>query len=132
MSYWPIVLDPRFNYKKTPKDYLNDEVLLPYLDEQKPVLRSYFDGNYPVLSSTTTHSTTTSAPTTSSSRPGIINFAAYDKDQMREKLRTWSVILMPLALPHRPIPSNARKSEFPTLYRLARDIMSIPGSHYLP
>jgi hypothetical protein len=108
-------------------------VLLPYLEVQKVAFQSYFDNNYPVLSSTTTHSTATaSAPTnTTTSRPGIINFAAYDQgsDEEGEAEELERYFDAPRA-PAQTDPVQwwyAWKSEFPRLYRLARDIMSIPG-----
>ncbi|KAJ7604858.1 hypothetical protein B0H17DRAFT_1189671 [Mycena rosella] len=75
------ILDPRFNYKKLRKDYANDYELAEYLETQKAALRVYFDTKYPPSSST-------SAPTTpaskSATRPGVINFAAYDQGSDNE------------------------------------------------
>jgi hypothetical protein len=134
------VLDPRFNYKKLSKDYTHDPELLQYLEQQKKELRAYFDKHYPVTESTknsSSHRTSTSTPHGSDARAGPINFAAFDQGSDDEgDMDELDIYFDAPRIPFQADPVQwwyARKAEYPRLYRLARDIMSIPGTlHSFP
>lgn len=130
ITYVATVLDPRFNYKKLRKDYAQDPELSQYLEAQKATLRAYFDEHYPAAP-TSKPSAATTATSDSSNQPKVINFAAFDQgsdvEDERDELDTY------FDAPRVPRDADpvqwwyARKAEYPRLYRLARDILSIPG-----
>ncbi|KAJ6619367.1 ribonuclease H-like domain-containing protein [Mycena sp. CBHHK59/15] len=131
---WAALLDPRFNYKKLRKDYGQDEELIEYLEAQKVALRAYFDEHYPASGASKPSAPTTAsgAANGSAARPTVINFAALDPDTDEENSSDEpSNYFDAPRIPMNADPVQwwyARKAEFPRLYRLARDIMSIPGS----
>ena len=123
-----IVLDPRLNIKKLRCQYASNADLKAYLEVQIEALRTFFDENYP--ESSPVHAQT-AAQTTSTLTSGYEDLAAFmfgpaDAVESDELNRYFECIAAAPAV--NPVEWwYARKAEFPRLYRLARDIMTIPG-----
>jgi hypothetical protein len=136
-----IVLDPRISYTALKEEFHDDPALTADLEASKSKLKSYFEDNYmsrrpiPLTATTSTSSicsdfsATTSLPTTL--RSPRKNFTARFTQRKRmpsdELLEYWH-------LPQEDFDTcdplqwwHGRRSQFPNLSRLARDIFSIPG-----
>jgi len=138
------VLDPRISYDALQEDFADDSTLLAQLESSKLNLRLHFDTNYNSpqnssnstrLSSTPTSSllSVTSEPTSTASNPNSSPQKNYTARYRRKRAAVdeltefWSMpqedfeTCNPIQWWHQ------RRAQFPNLYRLARDIFSIPG-----
>ena len=136
-----LVLDPRISYTALKDEFNDDPALTADLEASKSKLESYFKDNYmprrPIPLSATTStlsicsdsSAATSSRTTSKSPQK--NFTA----RFNQRKRTPSDELMEFwRLPQEDFDAcdplqwwHGRRSQFPNLSRLARDIFTIPG-----
>lgn len=128
-----IVLDPRISYDVLKDDYSDDWDLADHLEKSKDRLQHYYDTLY--ASSAPVDVPSFSTP--SSQEPGSpskVNFTA----RYRKKSRTTKNELEDyFKLQQEDFDScdpiqwwYARREQFPNLYRLARDIFSIPGKPF--
>ena len=134
-----LVLDPRISYAALKDEFNDDAALTADLEASKIELESYFNDNYaarqpiPLLTATSSTSSILSASASSSkiSRSPQKNFTS----RFNQRKRTPSNELQEFwGLPQEDFDVcdplqwwNGRRSQFPNLSRLARDIFSIPG-----
>ena len=129
------VLDPRISYQGLKEDFADDKILLKDLEDAKVGLHAYYDENYAahVHSSSVedVNNTIPQAGPSSRGSPAKTNFTARNKwhqlqviDELEEYFK-----LAPQDF-HKCHPLEwwyARRSEWSNLYRLACDILCIPG-----
>jgi hypothetical protein len=128
------VLDPRISYEGLKIDYGDDLTLFDHLEESKTNLFSYFEENY-----ATRHS-----PTPSSPPPTLVQAPMDGSPQKsftaryrrKEKYST-NELEEYFKLPAEDFDTCnpiqwwvGRRSQFPRLFQLARDILSIPGKYF--
>jgi hypothetical protein len=126
------VLDPRISYEGLKMDYADDPTLSSHLEDSKTSLFHYFDENYATLCSLTLSSplpTPVQAPPTDGS-PWKSFTARYRR---KEKYFT-NELEEYFKLPAEDFDTcnpiqwwMGRRSQFPRLFQLARDILCIPG-----
>jgi hypothetical protein len=136
-----IVLDPRINYKALLDDHGEDQEQLDFIEERKRDLESHYSLYYAGKVSMAAKALSPSAPTATNLRrtssgliasPEKINFTARyavrrpvgERNELEEYFRlipeVWSEC--------DPVKWWAsRRAQFPNLYHLARDLMTIPG-----
>ncbi|KAL0945055.1 hypothetical protein HGRIS_014971 [Hohenbuehelia grisea] len=131
---WASLLDPRISYEALKSDYTDDPILSEYLESSRAKLEQHFNKFYKTNNSTPTSeaSSTSSAPAVNTGHPQRISFVARYKrvqqatsDELEEFWRLAPEDYEscdPIAWWY------GRKSQFPNLYRLAFDILAIPGS----
>jgi hypothetical protein len=130
-----LVLDPRINYKQLQIDYENDEDLLHYLEMSVLDLRAHYRDRYHTTSQYTPPEPIKPTQVASSSRnrlPLNVNFTArystkeaVERDELEEYFKVdredkWE-LCNPLEW------WVGRHAQFPNLFKLARDILTIPG-----
>jgi hAT family protein len=137
-----LVLDPRISYAALKDEFNDDAALTADLEASKIGLESYFNDNYiaqqPIPLLTATSSTlsifsdsTASVSSSKTSRSPQKNFTS----RFNQRKRTPSNELQDFwGLPQEDFDTcdplqwwHGRRSQFPNLSRLARDIFSIPG-----
>ena len=145
-SHWPLwliillpsVLDPRISYETLKEEFRDDAILTTNLEFAKDSLSDHYHAFYASTATVTTQeSTSTQSPVPDS--PENIDFTSrYQKrhasssirDEIQEYFRITSV----------PEPLNqvdpiqwwyTRQEQFPNLYRLARNVLCIPGMYSL-
>lgn len=124
------VLDPRISYEGVKEDYTSDLDLSAYLESAKNSLQDHYKTNY-ANRNTTTAAPTPSESSSSSSKPTTsVDFVArYKKERVSiDELEEY------FKLPRENFNSCdpiewwiSRRAQFPNLYRLACDVLSIPG-----
>ena len=126
------MLDPRISYEGLKEEYGDDPTLSNHLDESKMNLFSYFEENY-----ATPHSATPSSPP-----PTVVQALPMDgspqksftaRYRRKEKYST-NELEEYFKLPAEDFDTCnpiqwwvGRRSQFPRLFRLACDILCIPG-----
>lgn len=133
---WACLLDPRINYQRLADDHENEPELLKEIQQRKYELESHYRRQYAGKISV---SKPMSTPIVSMYRSGTLaspeklNFTARygrqyseDQDELEEYFRTPSEKNWDGCDPVKWW--GARQAQFPNLGRLARDIMTIPGS----
>jgi hypothetical protein len=127
------VLDPRITYKSLKTDYANDQTLSEHLEKSKSNLYDYFNKNYaPVPISTPPAAPSPSSvktPPTSGSptKSYIARYRTKTKPAVNE-LEEYLKLTAEDIDTCNPIHWwMGRRAQFPNLFRLARDILSIPG-----
>ena len=125
------MLDPRISYEGLKSDYDEDVDLLTDLEKAKSALHSFYQDNYSNFTSTTHKHLSTTIPVVQNGSPQKVNFTARYKrtvhrafDELEDyfKLRPEDFeTCQPLCW------WWERRAQFPNLYRLARDILAIPG-----
>ena len=125
------VMDPRISYMALREEFANDDDLAHHLEVSKERLQTYFKENYPSQAPTalSSVSSVSISSISSSSSPQKNYTARFQRKRTSpdELLEFWSLpqedfeIIDPLQWWH------SRRSQFPRLYHLARDIFSIPG-----
>ena len=142
-----IVLDPRMSYEGLRDDYEDDDDLLAYLEDAKKALHKHFEDQY--LKSPRSYArdpTTNSAPTPSESTSSSTSLASantspsklrlgarYKKRKLTVRDELEEYFSLPLEDFETCDPIEwwmGRKARFPNLYRLACDVLSIPGTCY--
>jgi hypothetical protein len=133
---YPLVLDPRISYEGVLQDYADDPDLLEYLKFAKDLLHTHYIMCYanctpPSLDDVvdTTHAI---SPATDGS-PSKVNFTSRYKKKdrlLRDELEEY------FKLPREDFDACkplqwwvGRRAQFPSLYCLARDLLTIPGTY---
>lgn len=135
------VLDPRISYDGMKLDFEGDLGLTEYLDNVKLLLHMYFSNNYAGKHVTPSHgslahsSTMTAQPHLDSS-PHRVNFTARYQRVPRASVNELEDYFK---LPREDFETCDpikwwlnRRSRFPNLFVLARDLLAIPGKLFAP
>jgi len=129
------VLDPRISYEGALQDYADNPVLLEYLEETKALLHTHYNKNY---ANQHTHSVQESVvhDGNTSGFNSKVNFTSRykKKDQLsRNELEEFFKLQREDFDSCNPLQWwVGRKAQFPSLFCLARDLLSIPGMFLFP
>lgn len=145
------MLDPRISYEALKDEFKDDHTLLTQLEASKLALRSHFNAKYtshgslaPQTSSGSTHlsatpsssflsvtsNSNTAQPTGSHSGSPTKNYTARfqrKRAAVDELTEFWNLAQKDFQSCDPVQWWYGRRAQFPNLYRLARDILSIPG-----
>ena len=137
------MLDPRISYDGMRVDYANDDTLAEHLENSKSALFEYFHKNYASKVTSSSGDTTPSSTSSSShvaspslSPPSTFgsvkkSFTAQyhrkDKPAVNELEEYFKLPLEDFDLCDPIRWWVSRQAQFPNLYRLACDVLSIPG-----
>jgi hypothetical protein len=126
------VLDPRISYEGLLADYTHNDDLLADLEKAKSALHSVYLDNYASFtSSTDKHNHLTTMPVVQDRSPQKVDFTArYKRSNRRitDELEDYFKLGQEDFDTCRPLDWWwGRRAQFPNLYRLARDILAIPG-----
>ena len=126
-----LVLDPWISYEGVCEDYANDPSLLGYLKSLKALLYAHYIQHYSSHTNSLSQPTTNPIQSTSDESPSKVNFISRYKKKdttLHDKLDEY------FKLPYEDFdlcnPLEwwvGRWAQFPNLYCLAQDILSIPG-----
>ncbi|KAG6864523.1 hypothetical protein C0991_008985 [Blastosporella zonata] len=131
---WAILLDPCIMYEGLKEEYVNDLMLLMDLEEGKKNLVNYYQTNYEGTSNTPT---STPAASLKAVDPTLQKFSftsRYQKKgpQIVNELEDYFKLTPESFDECRPLQWwYGRRAQYPNLYRLARDILAIPGECYI-
>jgi hypothetical protein len=127
------VLDPRISYEGLKIDYGDDLTLLDHLEESKTSLSIYFAENYAALCPPTPSSSQDLTPVQALPVDGSPQKSFTARYRRRENHST-DELEEYLKLPAEDFDTCnpiqwwvGRRSQFPRLFQLARDILCIPG-----
>lgn len=126
------MLDPRISYDGLLADYTQDPDLLADLEKAKSALHLHYHDNYAnFTSSTDKHNSSTTMPVAQDRSPQKVDFTArYKRSNRRisDELEDYFKLGQEDFDTCRPLDWWwGRRAQFPNLYRLARDILAIPG-----
>jgi hAT family C-terminal dimerisation region len=126
------VLDPRISYEGAKEDYSDDADLLEYLESVKGLLHTHYTEYYANRACSTQETTDAHVQTVTDDSPSKVNFTLrYKKKEnlLRDELQEY------FKLPREDFDTCqplqwwvGRQSQFPSLYCLAHDVFSIPGT----
>jgi hypothetical protein len=132
---YSIVLDPRISYEGARQDYANDPDLLSYLESTKLSLHAHYEKHYANRARSSLGDVAdTTGPVSSAAdeSPSKVNFTSRykKKDNLsRDEIEEY------FKLPCEDFDSCkplqwwvGRRAQFPALYSLARDLLTIPGA----
>ncbi|KAJ8515669.1 hypothetical protein ONZ45_g6946 [Pleurotus djamor] len=134
---WAALLDPRIGYERLREDYHDDQDLLDYLEDSKKNLHDFFRSRYAHHGTSSSATTTTTSlskarPARPQQSPQKVNFTKrYQQTERPDADQLLDFFKVPQENFDHCDPIKwwvGRKSQFPDLFRLARDILSIPGS----
>ena len=133
MAIW-LVLDPRIGYAGLKDDYTNDPDLLDGLEQSKVALESHFNQFYAGRASLTSTTTPQSLVTDlSSDNPQPHDFTARFRKRpkpLQNELEEFFSLFPQDFTSCNPVQWwYSNRNRFPNLYRLARDILAIPGEY---
>ena len=135
-SYIFSVLDPRITYEGVKEDYASDIDLLTYLESAKQSLQDYYQINYANRNTTST-TTAAVAPTVSSSSSAepasTVDFVARYKVSRVYINELEEYFKIPREDFNLCDPIKwwvSRRAQFPNVYMLACDVLSIPGEFF--
>ncbi|KAG9221990.1 hypothetical protein CCMSSC00406_0009198 [Pleurotus cornucopiae] len=125
---WASLLDPRIAYKGLKEDYKDDETLLSGLEKSKATLRAHFNEFYRAPPAPDPSTTTTLQSISPADYDFMARYEIKDRVSVDELEEFWN-------LPREDIRTcdpiqwwYSRRHHFPSLYRLARNLLAIPGS----
>jgi hypothetical protein len=128
------VLDPRISYEGLKADFYHDEDLMNDLEDAKSKLDAYFRRNYADKASSAPVQATASAPVQSISHIQASPQKDFTQRYRVERRAAFDELRDYYLLPREDFKTCdpvqwwfARKAQFPNLFRLARDILTIPG-----
>ncbi|KAF5376117.1 hypothetical protein D9615_007777 [Tricholomella constricta] len=133
---WSALLDPRISYEVMKDDYANDFTLAAYLEESKEDLATHFHNHYAGKHTAPSQPSAPllSTPSSSSHSPQknfVARFQRKTKAFVRDELAEYYKLTQD---PEDFMKCNpvqwwtAHRAQFPNLFWLARDILTIPGS----
>ena len=130
-----LVLDPRISYEGMKVDYADDPMLSEHLEKSKSDLFNYFHENY-AHAAISTQTTPPSVPPPSVQTPPTVGSPqkSFTARYRRKEKVSINELEEFFKLPAEDFdvcnPIHwwmGRRAQFPNLFRLARDILSIPG-----
>jgi hypothetical protein len=128
------VLDPRISYEGMKLDYAHDPLLAAYLESSKDDLQEYFEDHYadkhvtPSSSQTRSHPPALSnAPPHSPHKDFTARFQRKDKAVINELEEYFKLPQEDFATCNPIHWWMGRRTQFPNLFWLARDLLAIPG-----
>ena len=125
------MLDPRISYEGLKADYAEDADLLTNLEKAKSMLHTFYHDNYSSFTSSTDKNPSTTVLVMQSGSPQKADFTARYKrtnHQVTDELEDYFKLGQECFDMCRPLDWWwGRHAQFPNLYRLARDILAIPG-----
>jgi hAT family C-terminal dimerisation region len=125
------VLDPRISYEGLTGDYAQDPDLLADLEKAKSALHTFYHDHYSSFTSRNEKNSSTVAPVIQNGSPQKVDFTArYKRTNRRvsDELEDYFKLRQEDFDMCRPLDWwLGRRAQFPNLYRLARDILAIPG-----
>ena len=128
------MLDPRISYESLKEDYADDANLLADLEKAKLVLHTFYHDNYSSFTSSTDKSSSTTRPIVQNGSPQKVDFTArYKRTNRRVSDELEDYFKLGLEDFEKCQPLDwwwGRRAQFPNLYRLARDILAIPGEYF--
>jgi hypothetical protein len=128
-----LVLDPWISYEGVCADYAGDSDLLGYLESSKSMLHTHYINHYSHRANSLSQSTNTTQ-SASDEPPSNVNFTSrYKKKdaQSRDELEEYFKLQCEDFDLCNPLEWwVGRQAQFPNLYCLARDILSIPGMFF--
>jgi hypothetical protein len=129
------VLDPRIGYTGLKDDYTNDPDLLDGLERSKVALESHFNQFYTGRTSLASPSTTPQSfvANLSSDNPQPHDFTARFRTRpkpLQNEIEEFFSLFPQDFMSCNPVQWwYSNRSRFPNLYRLARDVLAIPGEY---
>jgi hypothetical protein len=124
------VLDPRISYERLKIDCGNDLTLSSHLEDSKTNLFKYFDENYAMLLSLTPPPPSTPVQVPIDGSPQKSFTARYRRKEKYSTNELEEYFKLPAEDFDNCDPIRwwvGRRSQFPRLFQLARDILCIPG-----
>ena len=126
------VLYPHISHEGAKEDYADDADLLEYLESAKELLHTHYTKLYANRARSTQETTDAHVPTVTNDSPSKVNFTLrYKKKEnlLRDKLEEYFKLPCEDFDTCQPLQWwVGRQSQFPSLYCLARDVFSIPGT----
>ena len=128
------MLDPRISYEGMKADYSDDPVLRDYLEESKTDLIAYYKENYATEETLTPTSSQTITPSQQnvSGSPQKCFTSRYrnkSKASINELEEYWKLPIEDFETCNPIQWWMGRRAQFPRLFKLARDILCIPGGY---
>ena len=123
------MLDPHISYEGLKQDYGDDPMLSDHLEDSKTQLFSYFNKYYPTPTPSSPPSTPVQAPPVDGS-PQKSFTARYRRKMKYSTNELEEYFKLSAEDFHSCNPIQwwvSRRSQFPRLFQLARDILCIPG-----
>jgi hAT family C-terminal dimerisation region len=130
-QHYPLVLDPRISYEGALQDYANDPDLLAYLESAKSSLHNYYAICYADSTPQTLDDAADAVLPAMDGSPSKVNFTSrYKKKErvQRDELEEYFKLPCEDFDGCKPVQWwVGRRAQFPNLYCLARDLLTIPG-----
>jgi hypothetical protein len=129
------VLDPRISYEGLKADYADDLMLSDHLEQSKADLFKYFNENYATASTPMSSAPSRSVPTTPliEGSPQKSFTARYRRKERSSRNELEEYFKLPAEDFDACNPIHwwvGRRSQFPYLFQLARDVLCIPGESF--
>jgi len=132
-----LVLDPRISYEGMKVDYADDAILSDHLEDSKSNLFDYFNANYakgipaPPLSLPSMRDQSAPTATGSPQKSFTARYRRKEKSSINELEEYFKLPTEDFDSCHPIRWWIGRQAQFPNLYCMARDMLSIPGELYL-
>ena len=129
------MLDPRISYEGLKEDYGKDADLLANLEKAKLALHTFYHNNYSSFMSSTNKSPSTTTPILQNGSPQKVDFTARYKrtnHRVSDELEDYFKLGQEDFDTCQPLDWWwGRRAQFPNLYRLAQDVLAIPGETFI-
>jgi hypothetical protein len=132
-----LVLDPCISYEGMKLDYADNAILSDHLEDSKSSLFDYFNANYtkgipvPPLSSPSTHDQSAPTATGSPQKSFTARYRRKEKTSVNELEEYFKLPTEDFDSCHPIHWWIGRRAQFPNLFCMACDMLSIPGELYL-
>lgn len=132
----PLVLDPRISYDSLKTDYADDQMLSEHLENSKSKLFDYFNKNYAHVAISTPPSVPSPSlvqtpPLGSPTKSFTARYRTKEKAAVNELEEYFKLPAEDFDACNPIHWWMGRRAQFPNLFCLARDILSIPGKLFL-